>query len=692
MGALLFQRNALFLGLAGALLLLPPIEAQANTRRDVDAEGQAAASVPGWLEKARLAREQRHWPQALHAYAEVLEIEPDHREALRERALTLDALGSADQAYRHYRARSELFSASESLGFEMRHAARRLNWAQLQAQPEQRESELRQVLATLDELLARAEREDVGAAQRLDNDRLLALNLLLRHTEVIDRIEARAAAGTELPAWLRVTIADSYMALRRPADAQPLLEAALRDDPDSEQATVLLAYALIEQEQYPAAQHLLADWLRSNPPFDDQGGRRWSRAGVELNAILIESFDEQLATAYSRIEQLTEVAPLDAGLLDARAGIERRRGWSETALTTARMARTEAPEALSPRTTELEILLDLNRDIEARPLFEKLVEEQGQHRRTRAIQERWERRQGAQWAFEALRADSQLRADGGLSPLGPGGSGEFRSQLRIDGPLIEDRYRLSAGYGVHWADFQGRRVERERLFVGASSRKDRVGYGVELGQTLDDFETENSLGAWLDFRHNDAWRSAYSAWRHAPFASLQARAAGIRADGVRAAVSRSPDERSRSGLSIEQLRYEDGNVRSSAYASHRQRLSARASREWYTRTGLGYGRSSRADAPYFNPSQDASLDLGLTLDTLLSREYSEAWRLRVDFDLSRSWQEGFGSHWVPAVEIMPRWLVKAGSEYSLGLRCSLPVYDGNRELRWALVLRLGGGE
>jgi biofilm PGA synthesis protein PgaA len=77
---------------------------------------------------------------------------------------------------------------------------------------------------------------------------------------------------------------------------------------------------------------------------------------------------------------------------------------------------------------------------------------------------------------------------------------------------------------------------------------------------------------------------------------------------------------------------------------------------------------------------------------MLWREYGEAWRLRLDFDVSRSWQEGFGSHWVPAIEIMPRWLLRPGSEYSLGLRCSLPVYDGNREVRWALVLRMGGGE
>jgi biofilm PGA synthesis protein PgaA len=691
----LLQRTAVSIGLAGALILLPPTQAAASPaaeRLNVDAMRQDARSVSDWMEQARMEREARRWPQALHAYAEVLAAEPEHREALRERALTLEALGSADQAFRQYRARPTLFSASEALGFEMRHAARRLNWAQLEARPQQRELELGQVLSTLETLLERAEREDVGAAQRLDNDRLLALNLLLRHEEVVARVEQRSRDGIELPGWLRVSVADSYMALRRPAEAQPLLEAALSEDPDSEAATVLLAYALIEQEEFDAARHLMADWLRSNPPFDDQGGRRWSRAGVELNAILIESFSEQLATAHARIQQLHEVAPLDAGLLDAKAGIERRRGWAETALTSARMARTAEPEALSPRTTELEILLDLNRDIEARPLFEKLVAEHGQHRRTRSIQERWERRQGAQWAFEALRADSRLRDGGDLSPIGPGGSGEFRSQLRIEGPLIRDRYRLSAGYGVHWADFQGRRVERERLFVGASSRKDRIGYGVELGQTLDEFETEHSLGAWLDFRHNDAWRSAYSAWRHAPFASLQARAAGIRADGLRASVSHSPDERSRSGLSLEQLRYEDGNVRSGAYASHRQRLSADAHREWYARGGLGYGRSTRRDAPYFNPSQDASLDLGLTVDQMLWREYGEAWRLRLDFDVSRSWQEGFGSHWVPAIEIMPRWLLRPGSEYSLGLRCSLPVYDGNREVRWALVLRMGGGE
>jgi biofilm PGA synthesis protein PgaA len=644
------------------------------------------------LAAARVARDAQQWPMALQHYANALTLEPTHRGALRERALTLSDLGSAGEAWRQYRAHAALFDANEALGFEMRYQARRLNWVQLEADPDRRSAELKSVMDSLESLLERAERQDSGAAQRIDNDRLLALNLLSRHDEVIERVEARAQAGIELPDWLRVTVADSHMARREPALAAELLEAVLEDSPGSEQATVLLAYAWLEMERFEDARSLLADWLVEHPAFGEDGAIRWSRQGVDLNSILIESFSAQLAAAYQRIESLSELAPLDAGLLDARAGIERRRGWPERALTTSQIAQTEAPLALPPRLTEIEALLDLNRDIEAKPLFESVLADYGQHRQTQGIRARWERRRGAQWSIEALRADSRLKDAGEVGPGGPGGSGEFRLNARVEGPLLRDRYRLGALYGLHWADFQGQRVERERVGVTASSRQNRAGYGVELSRTRDDFVTENTLGLWFDWRHSDLWRNSASVWHHAPFASLQARAAGIRADGLRLGASRSPDERSRTGFSLEHLRYEDSNVRTSVYVSHRQQLSAQPKREWYTRSGAGAGRGSRIDAPYFNPSRDASLDLGLTVDQLLTRDYSEAWRLRVDLDISRTWQQGFGSHWVPAIEIMPRWLPIAGHEFSLGLRYSCPVYDGNREARWALVLRMGGGE
>lgn len=644
------------------------------------------------LAAARVARDARQWPSALQHYANALTLEPTHRGALRERALTLSDLGSAGEAWRQYRQHSALFDANEALGFEMRYQARRLNWAQLEADADTRDAALQDVLSELSTLLARAERDDPGAAQRIDSDRLLALNLLGRHDEVIERVQARAEAGIALPGWLRVTVADSHMARREPAQAAELLEAALAEAPGAEQATVLLAYAWLELERFDDARTLLADWLREHPAFGANGRIRWSRQGVDFNAILIESFSAQLAAAYARIESLSELAPLDAGLLDARAGIERRRGWAETALITSRIAQTEAPTAMSPRATELEALLDLSRDIEARPLHAAFVAEHGAHRQSQGIQARWQRRQGAQWSLEALRARSEFVDAGELSPSGPGGSGEYRLGARADSALLRDRYRIGALYGLHWADFQGQRVERQRIGASASSRQDRAGYGVELSTTRDDFIRENTLGLWFDWRHSDRWRSNASAWRHAPFASLQARAAGIRADGLRLGASRSPDERSRTGVSLEQLRYEDGNVRSSVYVAHRQQISAQPRREWYGRGGVGLGHGSREDAPYFNPRRDGSVDIGLTVDQLLTREYSAAWRLRLDFDLSRSWQQDYGSYWVPAVEIMPRWLPLAGHEFSLGLRYSRPVYDGGREARWALILRMGGGE
>lgn len=682
-------RLTLALGLAGASLAVHVEPAHAALS---DPQRHSQTNVTEQMENAARARRAGDWPRALHAYGEVLRAQPEDGDALRERALTLQLQGATLEAWRQYRARPELFSAEEALGFELDALARRLNWMQLEPDAQRRQAGLLQLLDEFVALETGGAANDAGALQRLHNDRLLNIQLLGRHAEAVEELQARERDDIPLPAWLRVPVADSLMALREPARAQRLLEAALADEPGQSTASVLLAYALLEQERTDEAREVLSRWRQQHPPFDAQGHPNWAHAGVDLNSVLIENFSERIDTAHARVAALSGLAPLDAALLEARTGIERRRGWAETARITARMAITESPDWVLPRIAEIEALLDLDRVREAREKLDALSAAHRSHRQAQGVQQRWQRRQGAQWSAEALRADSRLLENGASGPLGPGGSGEFRAQAQWDSALIDDRFRVGGVLGWHWADFQGRRVERERAALSLKYAQDRYSGGLEAGRSFDDFVRETHLGAWAGIRHSDAWRSRVAIWKHAPFASLQARAAGIRADGLQWGVSYSPDERSRSGANVEQLRYEDGNVRSSLYLSHRQQLDAQPRSEWYARFGLGAGRSSRDDAPYFNPRRDAGADAGLTLDRVLTREYSAAWRLRIDVDVSRGWQDGYGSHWTPAIEIMPRWLPGAGREYSLGLRWSRPVYDGRREERWALVLRLGGGE
>ncbi|SDD84253.1 tetratricopeptide repeat protein [Aquimonas voraii] len=672
--------------LAAALPLAAAAQSTSDALRHGVIESEALMAA------ATESRRKAEWPQALDLYAQVLQLRPGHAPALRERALTLQLQGAALEAWRQYRAQPALFSATEALGFELDALARRLNWAQLEADPQRREALLLALLDEYSALESGPAAADAGALQRLRNDRLLVLQLLGRHAEVIAQFEQRAEQDIALPAWLRLPVADSLMAQREPARAQALLEAVLADEPAQATAHVLLAYALLEQEKHDEARDLLADWRRAQPPFDAEGRANWAHAGVDLNSVLIDNFSEQIHAAHARIAELSDLSPLDAGLLEARAGIERRRGWAEQALLSARMAITESPDWVLPRAAEIEALLDLDRVREARTKLDAFIATHGEHRQAQGVQQRWQRRQGAQWNLEALRARSTLLDEASSGPLGPGGNAEFRALAHWQGPLLDDAWRLGALAGVHWADFQGQRIERQRAAFTLSRQQDRLGFGLEAGRTFDDFVRETTMGGWLRYRHSDVWRSSIALWRHAPFASLQARAAGIRADGIQLGLSRSSDERSRSGLSLEQLRYEDGNVRTSAYLAHRQRLRAQPRGEWYTRLGLGAGRASREDAPYFNPRRDASADAGLTLDRVLTREYSEAWRLRIDVDVSRGWQDGYGSHWTPAIEVMPRWQWRIGHEASLGLRWSRPVYDGRREERWALVLRMGGGE
>ncbi len=151
-------------------------------------------------------------------------------------------------------------------------------------------------------------------------------------------------------------------------------------------------------------------------------------------------------------------------------------------------------------------------------------------------------------------------------------------------------------------------------------------------------------------------------------------------------------ERTAVGVSLSQLRYDDGNRRERVTAVARHRFISRPHLFVDVLGNAGTSRSNLDDAPYFNPSRDASGEFGIRLDHIGWRRYERRFSERLTASVGSYWQEGFGNHWIPTLRYEHEWRFKTfGSALLYGASWSRPVYDGNREERVAFDLEYRWG-
>lgn len=647
------------------------------------------------MAQAQRERELRRGIQALAHYDRLLAANPGDAEAYRLRALTLAELGASKRALELYRAHPDWFQAGEGTRLRADYIARQIVWGLLQPESETtRLDEMRHARTELLALLATVP-PDSAVGQRLRNDDIIALNALTRHDEVIAVWRQANAQGRELPLYTQVPIADSLLARRHPEAAAQVLEGVLAQTPNHHEAQILLVYAYLESERFDAAYGVLERMRDTQPTWLRQPGAKqdyanWRRYDADTIRSLVDAFAHALQTAQGEGEALVGVGAMDDNLQSSLGSIYGWRGWGERALERQRIARTLAPANPRARVGEVNALLDLDRTGEARPLNAELQWLYPDNIHARRTEERWQRRQGWQLLAESAWGKSDSLGDSPVtSPLG---SRDATHLLRVESPLLDDRWRLTAHYGQRYGDFQNERVRFDYLGAGVLYINDRLRWTLDAARALDDYDDGLTFGATAQWRFSDVLRGRLEVWRKDPEASLQARRFGITADSAMVGLRWTPSESTDLDAAAQHLRYDDGNRRDFLSLRGRQRLLARPHFLLDAFGGVATSRASRDDAPYFNPSRDAAVELGLRGDQIVWRRYERHFRHRLSVSGVHYWQEGFGAAWIPVARYEHEWQFAPGHQLSYGFNWSRPVYDGNREERFGFDIRYAWGE
>lgn len=652
----------------------------------VDAGRDAAVARIGQF------RDQAQWLDALAAIQDLQARYPGDDFLYRLQVLTLSDIGNAYRAWQLYKARPELFDEGQRARLEANALAKRVNWSLAYGESEDtRLDEASDTLADMDGQLARDGLTLAQAPLRTRYDRLILLNRLSRHDEVRADYLALTAEGHPLPDYVLAAVGDSLLATQHPEEAIPVLQAAIKGDPSRTQAHSQLGYAYLENEQARTAIGSLEAWQKDEPVW------RWganpralyandARYEADINLAMIRAYSGDLEGAQGSLEERVGYGPGNGGLQSALGSVYQMRGWPRRALERQRMAYTIDPRDVSARIGMYEAYVALQRDDLARPIHDDLLQHYPGQPSVMRMDRDWRAHRG--WQFQATAEGGRSSGGGGTSPLG---NDDARYGMEVQSPVLDDRWRLVAAADRRTVTFQDQRIDPLWLAVGTRYRMGNLDADV-FARRATDGVGGTGVSAALGWQFNDHWHAGISAARNDPDASMQARVSGITADSMAIAADYRPSELTHWSIGVSRFRYDDGNRRDTVSSTLEQRLLT-----WPTLTidglgGLYASRGSRDDAPYFNPSEDRSVEIGVRLDQQVWRRYERHFRHRLAVSVGDYWQQDHGSALVPSVEYRHEWQMGQGRILEYGVRWSRPVYDGQRERHLGLDVGLHWGE
>lgn len=649
--------------------------------------------------RAAVARAEGDSFQAIAAYAEIDRLRPGQNNAGREAATLLASSGAASTAFEEAeaaeRAHAGTFSALSLSTLQQQALAQRLRWA-IQDRDERmgpsRVTSLDRVLAEQDAALARL---DAAAAKagpadaeawritrvRLQSDRLLALVERGRPADAIALYGALRDTGTELPPYGLAAAARAFAQERRSADAVPLYEAAVADLPMPDEIHFGLVYAYQDTGRFEEAEALLKRmedatpaFLRLAPEARRPNGQYTDVSGMRS---LLTLYGNRPALAQQRFATLTGEAPLNAGYAQGAALTERLRDHPEAALARFEALAANQPFDIGARAGHVEALMDAGEFAEARRRAESLQADAPDAPEVRELARKRRAITGP-----------QLEIDAGASTGGAAiADREWRLDSRLSTGLIDDQWRVFHDQSLGRGDTALGDANRARGGLGLSWQRGRwLAEGEVQRSNAGPYRT--SAAGRVDYRAGDAWRLSASYDGDSKELPWKARVAGIGARETGASVGYVVDESRRFDLQWKRLGFSDGNLRKGLDFSWRERWISTPRFQFETRLGVDASRSDLQDAPYFNPSSDASAQLAVRAQWLHWKSDDRQFFQAVELSGGGYRQAGFGTGPLWSLRYEHRWDLGPKLVLRYGLSISSHPYDGVRERQRGVFLNL----
>lgn len=637
-------------------------------------------------------------------------LAPNNPQALREEVFALSDLGSVVLALEKARANVHLFSpktinrlSADVTTVQIRDAVQERRRLDDLYRYKERDIPLQATLKTLQATLKTLQANGAELAQdpvflqRSRYDQIYVLRRLDLMPQTIAQYEAlpqhpATASFAELakiPPYVRRSAADAYLYLHHPHKAAALYKQLIIENPKSDVETfIALYYAYLDGEQYNKAEALLTQIHRVTPTWigGKVGAQNSERLDVDQLWAMNAAYRNHEGLGYARLSLLVDRAPRNSGLLNAKATLERWRGWPAQSLQTTLLAQAYAPKSKDTRIN----LADNHRDLEQFNLWGTEITALNQDFPTdTSIQKslaQWHDRKRPSISSEYTTGKSQ----GNATTVNPvTGNRDAELQTRLNSAWNAQGWRTFLDQHYIWSSYTEGALSYNRFGAGIEWRGDRKHFWAMLQNDQLTGQHVGVSAGWSQWL-NDQWQYSLSGNTYSLDTPLRAKAAGFSGKSVNAKINWQQNESRSAYGALSLLAISDGNKRLDFATGFTQRLFASPHHITSGGVDLFAEHNSQPGGAYFNPANSESASLRLEHQWITWRDYERSFTQYFKASAGYGWQAGFGASPVVDLFYEHKWKFSRTWDLHYGVGWGSNVYDGGRERRVYGLVGFGG--
>lgn len=485
----------------------------------------------------------------------------------------------------------------------------------------------------------------------------------------------------DMPTYVRLALADSYLNTKQPKQAEVLYKSVLSEPKFIEYDVYAgLYYSFIAQEKFAEANSLIAEMEQTLPKYRYSQAKGVDREPhpdwVEFLSLkgLNYSYRNENQKAEEYFEKLVAEAPANASYQNNLALIQRWREkpelsnnglavWNgltdrEYGIQLGKMQNAQALNDISTWKAE-----------DAR-LQKMLFDDSGFKRSRLELNDRNRASITHQSSFSKSDSDSPAL----LGQLK--GSREQESSTRLNSAWFADNYRAFVDHQYRWAEYDSGKLHEQRIGLGAEWQKDRKAASIILSQD----SHGNRAGVQLNWSQylNDHWNYgiAYNSQAAIPLQAVELKNEG---QSYQFDLNWQANESRKAGLSYQLTDIDDGNTRHEVGTYFTQRLHV-APHHITDATLRGYlSQNDEVDTPYFNPKQSHSVELTLEHNWMTWRNYDRHFNQYFEATIGTFGQKNHSNKPLYNLFYQHEWQVSRTWKLNYGIGWGSHPYDGEDE-------------
>ncbi len=535
--------------------------------------------------------------------------------------------------------------------------------------------------------------DDINARRKFYHEYIFALNARGNAAQAVAQVPKTQQDEMAQPAYVRHALADSYLKLRKPKQAEILYKSLFAEKNYADFNVYSgLYYSLIEQEKFKEGDQLIQQMDQLLPTYVYSSAKGVDKAPHEdrqeyfaLKGLNYAYRNEQ-AKAEAYFNELNTKAPGNISYLNNLAQIQRWREKPEQSQQTISQLSSLEPEDQSSQINQMQNAQAMDQIQSWRAFNQYLMLTAGQDTGVLESKKELEDRNRPTIQHQSTWGKSTSDNQDILGRLK--GTRELESSTRLNSPWIYDNFRLFADYSERWSNYESGKLKDKRIGAGAEWSDNRKTASAMLSQNTDGEHTgvELNWSQWL----NDHWNYnlGYNSQADIP---LQALAQGHEGQSYNMGLNWQANESRKAGLGYQYTDIDDGNKRQEASGYFKQQFQ-QSPHHISSAVLRGYYGHNTADlnVPYFNPENSYSAEISLVHDWMTWRQYERHFSQHFEATAGTYRQTGFSNKPIYNLYYQHDWKLSRTWGLNYGIGWGSHPYDGVDEKRTYAVFGFEG--